>query len=166
DISSRWSRSRRAEARAQLLDAPAVDPEVAAPEARGRAHVDDPRLVVVEEFDVVDVAHQRRAELRVQIIGFGPDDGGTRNATNYPPQRRDCISFERNRRDVVLRVGGIGLRGDAVGRALARREAGGSHAEIAGPLPGKHHADASSDPGSWAFFSRGAKPRPPSPPGR
>src|SRR5436190_3256740 len=165
-ISSRWPRSRRAGARAQLLEAPAVDPEVAAPEARGRAHVDHPRLVVVKEFDVVDVAHQRRAELRVKIIGFGPDDGGTWNAQHHPPHRRDCISFERNRRDVVLRVGGIGLRGDAVGRALARREAGISHAEIDGPLPGKHRRDANPDPGSWAFSSRGAKRRLPSLRGR
>src|SRR5437773_8009067 len=95
DISSRWSRSRRAEARAQLLDAPAVDPEVAAPEARGRAHVDHPRLVVVEEFDVVDVAHQRRAELCVKMIGFGPGGVCTRSARRWEGHRRGGVVVDR-----------------------------------------------------------------------
>ena len=96
------------EDRAQPLDAVAIHAEVPASEPRGRAHLD--RAAVEEELDVVDEAKQLAAELRMQVIGSGGNDRRARKRFDGLAHRRDRVPSERNRRDVVLGVGGIGLR--------------------------------------------------------
>src|SRR5690606_22689675 len=112
---------------AKRLDAPAVRAEIVAADARARADVNDAAVEV--ELDVVDVAHQPRAELGIEVIRLVPDDLDARQ----PLQRTAHVRHRRAERlDVVCRIGGIRLRGHAVRRGLARGESALAHAEVVG----------------------------------
>ena len=71
----------------------------------------------------------------------GEDHDRPRHGLHRAPQFLHR-AVERDRRDVMLAVGGIGLRRDAIRRALAGREAPVLHAKILGALPREHRGDA------------------------
>src|SRR5438270_6676078 len=122
---------------AQLLDPLAIDAEVAPPQARGRAHVHEAGALVVVELHVVDVAHERRAEFGVQIVRLGADKGRARHRFDRRAQLAHGAA-KRDRRDVVLAVLRLGLRGDAVRRGPAWREPLVLHPEVRRPPPIEH----------------------------
>jgi hypothetical protein len=83
------------------LDARAVGaPRSLAPQARGRAHLHHAGGGVEPELDVVDVAHQRRGEGGVQVVGRAvttraPGIAATRRA--QPRQRGRPVAAQRQR---------------------------------------------------------------------
>src|SRR5438128_5930115 len=99
-LSSRFDKS------TQLFDTLSIYAEVTPAQARARAHVD--HCAVEEELDVVHVAQQLRTELRVQIVLVFPNDSRSRHRSDGLAHRRHAAV---NRRDVMLEVARIGLRG-------------------------------------------------------
>src|SRR5688572_4405487 len=139
---ARRSGRQRPDQGAQLLHAVAVGLEIAPPEPGGGAYVQ--QVSRLEEFHIVDEAQDRRAELRVEIVALGSDDGRERQLGERRAQRVHAAA-ELDRRDVVLFVEGIGLRGDAVRRAPAGRKAPVGDAEVVRPPPVEHRRNANID---------------------
>src|SRR5690606_679930 len=71
---------------AKRLDAPAVRAEIVPADARARTDVDHAAVEI--ELDVVDEAHQPRAELGIKVIRIVLDDPDARKLSQCAPHVR------------------------------------------------------------------------------
>jgi hypothetical protein len=95
---------------AQILHAPAIDAQVAAPEARGRAHRDQVLLRPQVQLEIVDKAKDSATALGMKIIIGLRDDLGPRRPRDGRMHRRPSLfrrEYKLNRRNSMRGVGVI-----------------------------------------------------------